>query len=175
MDIEVVGALLLGLYGAGLSTYLALRERKKERKQIRIFLEHVKDELAKEGEKESAQITIVNVGHRPTTIVDMSLEIFSTALDREGPVGQMIAPNLLKSTEGVSFFPVTLEDGEPMTIPLGTGSDGLFIVTEKIPTMLVKIRVYDVEGNIYTDYTRRTYNKTFGYFRPSVPEPKLSE
>jgi hypothetical protein len=99
LGIDKVITLILALYGAILSTILAVREWRKETRRIIIFLEY----LRPAGDY---RIIITNVGHRPITLLDMAVRIPGANLD----------PSDI--WKGNYPFPVTLKDGELITIPL---------------------------------------------------------
>ena len=110
--------IILALWGAGLSTYLAIREIYKERRIIKITLEHVVF-------YDRVQARIVNIGHRPITInrIGMSLH-FKDGKQiklREVVPAQFLvvgpAAELKPITDEVyGSLPVTLEDGQQVLL-----------------------------------------------------------
>ena len=99
IGIDKMITLVLALYGAILSTVLAVRDWKKEERRIIIFLEY----LRQAGDY---RIIITNVGHRPITLLDMAVRIPGASLDP------------LDIWREKNPFPVTLKDGEHISIPL---------------------------------------------------------
>lgn len=140
-------AIFLGLYGTVLSTILAIREWKKEEKQIRIFLDHI-------YWAEKFQLTIVNVRHRPITIIEVGAEMYDK---KKKFVSRLMGEQILDVTKP-SPFPVTLGDGEYVNIPLSEQFPASGFAVEDEENITVRISVYDSEGKIYTKYKRRAHD-----------------
>jgi hypothetical protein len=64
--------IFIAVWGAGLSTYLGIRELIKERRQIKLILEYITF-------REIVQLIVVNSGHRPVTITEIAIAISQTA------------------------------------------------------------------------------------------------
>lgn len=113
MNLEAIGAVVgdvlgfaLALYGAILSTILARRERQKDRRRLRVILEHVAFE-------EWPYRVLINSGHRSVTGSEIAMQDSGPgAWEREGgvnvPIGAMF--------EQTPDFPITLEEGAYLTL-----------------------------------------------------------
>jgi hypothetical protein len=135
--------LLLAVYSAVLSTILALKEITKERKFLKIILQY---------NEFGAWYSIVctNVGHRPITLVNISIVI---------PGQDAMPRNALYGLN--DLFPVTLEDGDHCSFKLSLEiSEYIYKVDGKI-----KIYLYDADGKSYTKYERISHNEKFGTYK----------
>ncbi|MCA9943484.1 MAG: hypothetical protein KC449_08380 [Anaerolineales bacterium] len=117
-------AIILGLYGAILSTILAVREKKKERRQIKVFLEFV-------NYVEQLQLSIINVGFRPVTIKSVSMTYGGEAVPNGG----------LESYQ----LPQIISDGDQITLPINRAISNYWTSNKST----LDIRVYDAEGNVF--------------------------
>jgi hypothetical protein len=141
MDLKDILTLLIAIYGAVVSTILALRELKKAKRSIVIFLE--RNDLY-----DLYAIVVTNTGHRPFTIGGILIDTPS------GPVKQH---SIEQENDGLSF-PITLADGESTRIKLNrTASDDIREAHENI-----SISVYDGENKEYTKYKKTSYNAKWG-------------
>lgn len=92
----------LALWGAFLSTYLALREVRKDKRSLKIILEH--DTWA-----DMHRLLISNIGHHPVTMEQINLEMAS----RKPEVVDAIPQNAFWVSEhGKPELPFTLEDSK---------------------------------------------------------------
>jgi hypothetical protein len=145
MDVEKIITVSLAIYGALLSTILGLRELFRERKRILIFLQLNEYQMV-------YSIIITNVGHRPITLLDISMD-----LPREYVPRYIIVP---RSDDP---FPVTLTDGQVFTLNLSESlSAEVFEANENI-----KLVVYDTENRKYRKFKKLSYNEKDGVRRPS--------
>jgi hypothetical protein len=152
MTTSEIVTLLLAIYGASLSTYLGAREIQKERRRIKIFLEFA-------DWVERAQITIVNVGHRPITITEIGMSM--KPLKIRGSQYEGIPTDSLYSGEGnYPHLPKTLEDGEHITLPLSS------VVSREVGegSTQIKLSVYDAEGNVFNKFKLRRHDKKWGTY-----------
>lgn len=143
--------LFLAAWGAILSTILGVREFTKDRRSLKIFLEHV-------IWTEIKRIRIVNNGHRPVTIEQIFLEVRIKKLGPSDPMPQ----NAFWSDEDdhkPPEFPLTLEDGKMALFYVSR------FVNEELehPDRYLKIVVYDAEGNVYTKYKETSFDYKYGY------------
>ncbi len=138
---------MLAVYGAVLSTVLGILELRKQRRQVSIILELHEFAYA-------FNITITNTGHRPITIVAMTVVI--------GPDRGAVRQGQLRTENDLPPFPVTLTDGAYTRIGLSEGVSQDIAEQEDV----VYISVYDAEGHEYTKYRRFTYNEKYGYYLP---------
>ncbi len=147
MDFLADVTTVLAIYGAVLSTLLAIFEIVKEQRRIGIILELHQF-------SGGYIVTIVNIGHRPITIVAMTVAI--------GPDGMTIRQGSLLTENGQPPFPVTLTDGQHTRIGLSE------VVSQEITEQKeqVFISVFDAEGREYKKYRKFAYNEKFGYYLP---------
>lgn len=139
--------LFIAIYGALLSTALLLNELLQQRKKLSIILEHV-------AWYETVQVIITNVGRRTLTLVEMKIDtIVGTG---ENAHWEMVPKNALLNIDDP--FPITLKDGEAVSIPLGN------VLAETLINNRInaKIEVYDSQGKKYSDYKSRTYDAKWG-------------
>jgi hypothetical protein len=129
----------LALYGAGLSTYLAVREWKKGKRRIIIILEFLR--LAG-----CYLVVITNVGHRPITILDIAVRIPYARLGPSQIWGEKPP------------FPVTLNDGEYVADSLSQLSSG-FITKAKRNIWII---VRDSENRQYGRYKAIFHDESTG-------------
>jgi hypothetical protein len=149
MAIDIL-TLIIAIYGAGIASILGYRELRREKRRINIILEYV-------SWIEQTQLTIVNIGYRPITIADISADI---GIKQNGEIiWDRVPRNTLFNTRiRQDAFPVTLSDGEHITLPLILFGD------EHLKENLAKISVYDIEGNVYKDFKTREYDPKWGYY-----------
>ncbi len=138
MDTPAPITLLLSLYAAALSTYLGIRELRRDARILTVFLTYI-------AFYERYAITI--------TVSTISIDIPSA--------GQVKEALILQENEGLSF-PFTLNDGEiiHIALPLGVCED-ICDAKEKI-----YVSVFDSEGRVYSKYKRMMYNAKFGGLTP---------
>jgi hypothetical protein len=100
--------LIIAAWGAGLATFLGLRELTKEKRIIKILLEHV-------SWVEGHQITITNSGHRPITIIEIGMDIYYPKIK----TSEMLRKGAYWADEvNTPKFPFTLTDGDAKTFTL---------------------------------------------------------
>jgi hypothetical protein len=108
---------------------------------------------------EKAQITIINVGHRPTTITEIGMDVYDTR--HPNTDWEPVPTNAMFSLDPQDMpFPVILKDGEQITLPLGGVLSDILIHSH----MKAKVRVYDVEGHIYAKFEKRLYDPKWGRY-----------
>jgi len=142
----------LAVYGAITSTVLLIREILKERRRITIILEYV-------AWYERVQIVIVNSGHRPITISEISMRILSS--NGEDNFGEPIPKNALFDLDKIEKpLPKIIKDGESIILPLSqTISEHLLE-----NNFNVKIFVYDAEGHEFMNFKKRLNNPKWGQY-----------
>ena len=145
--------LIIAIYGALLATILAIIEIFKVRKKITIILEYVTF-------YERAQILITNSGHRSITLTGMTME--TKIKDQDGFHWETVPQNALFDIEdGSSPFPVRIEDGESISIPLGTVVTGYLLQNK----LTANLKIFDSEGNRYSKYKSKILDgKLGGYY-----------
>jgi hypothetical protein len=135
--------LFLAIYGAVLSTILAIREITKERRRIILFLQY---------NQYSAQYSIActNIGHRPITLIDIAISLTDHNSVPRDVIREIKNP-----------FPVTLSDGENFSfiLPLNLSGD-IYKAKEK-----VSIALYDSEGKKYSRFKKVTHNEKYGTYK----------
>jgi hypothetical protein len=148
----------LALWGAFLSTYLALREIRKDKRSLKVILESV-------HWMETYRLVITNNGHRPITIDQISVEL----ADKRYGEAERMPPGFLATESGERVsdaLPCTLEDGKML----------IFYFSEAIAEDLrdknkfLRIEVFDAEGNVYNKYSKGEYDPKYGY-RSGVYKP----
>lgn len=148
----------LALWGAFLSTYLAFREIRKDKRSLKIILESVLW-------YERHRLVISNDGHRPITIDQISVVL----ADKRYGEAERMPPGLLATESGQlvsDALPSTLEDGKMMVLYFSEG------ITEylKDENKFLKIEVFDAEGNVYNKYSKGEFDPKYGY-RTGVYKP----
>ncbi|MDD2921938.1 MAG: hypothetical protein PHQ36_06595 [Anaerolineales bacterium] len=137
---------ILALWGAALSTILGFLEFRKERRKITIFLV--------ENNEKFYSITITNVGHRTITLMNLNMVIPSK--------GIISLNSLLRIKDGEdevkSPLPVTLTDGEKVTIPISLEYSEYIRREEKV----ISITVNDAESIKHIKYKRLSYDAKSG-------------
>ena len=141
----------LALWGAFLSTYLAFREIRKDKRSIKIILESV-------HWYERHRLVIANNGHRPITIDQISVEL----ADKRYGEAERMPPGLLATESGQlvsDALPSTLEDGKMLIFYFSEG------ITEDLrdENKFLRIEVFDAEGNVYNKYSKGEYDPKYGY------------
>jgi len=140
--LAIVVAIALGIYGTVLSTILALRERQKEKRQIKAHLEYA----FLDGRY---QLVILNVGFRPVTVTGVSLDYYVDNEDGHWfPVEYF---HIFNPSEN-DPFPVTLSDGEHVALTLNE-----FIRQEWVEKNRLRFIVYDTERHSYRVDTIHAY------------------
>src|SRR5215218_8545911 len=155
MSLLQTGTFIIAIYGAVISTILAIREIRKDRKRILTILEYV-EFLGR------AQVTITNIGHRPITITEVGMSTLSE-LEGGGDWWESVPRNVLFDPEiyvdGIPL-PVTLNDGDHVTLPLNDALSGILSANQ----MKARITVSDVQGNEYREFKTRLHNPKWGYY-----------
>jgi hypothetical protein len=148
MGLNDIFTLIIAVYGAVIATFLGIRELKRDKRRIIVIIEYV-------AFYERAQITITNIGHRPITITEVNMSV------KQGDYWEQVPRNVLffANPEDVTF-PITINDGEYITLPLHIEIGQAFLESTKN----IKVAVYDIEGNTYTKFRSRLYNPKWGYY-----------
>jgi hypothetical protein len=101
--------LLLGLYGAGLSTFNYRHAKRKERRTVEVELSSAVP-VYEEGPSGApfVQITATNVGHRAVTITTVAIEL---------PGGKRLFPTVSRDFHGATNtrLPASLTDGQSVS------------------------------------------------------------
>ena len=142
--LSIVGIIVgigLGLWGAGLSTYLAIREKRKEKRKLTVFLEYVYF-------SEILQISIINVGFRPVTVINVTVTDFIEVVPHGGLIDNPL--------------PTVLEDGQRVTISFDRFISQMW--WENREKSSLKFLVYDAEGNEYEPVGIRYFNAKYGSY-----------
>src|SRR5829696_5666236 len=149
----------LALWGAFLSTYLAVREIRKDKRLLKIILESVRW-------YERHRIVISNDGHRPITIDQISVVLADKRYGEE----ERMPPGLLATESGKlvsDVLPTTLEDGKMIVFYFSE------VITEDLrdENKFLRIEVFDAEGNVYNKYSKGEFDPKYGYragaYKPS--------
>lgn len=98
--------LLVALYGAMLSTILALREFKREKRQIRVTCRMTLGSALTGDVLEFVQIHVVNTGHRPIQITSAALELSdgNQFIQLTSKLGPLSLPKKIDDHESVSVY-----------------------------------------------------------------------
>jgi hypothetical protein len=144
--------LLVAAYGAGLATFLAIREIQKEKKRIRIFLQFT-------NWAETFTLKIINVGHRPITISSVSLLM---KWPKKGIGRHDIVPegSIFNVSGGGPKFPITLEDSEQIEMLFSDVVRDILSDENGEPT----ITVFDNEGRHYSGYEMLVFDAKYNYY-----------
>lgn len=135
--------LIFALWGAILSTILGIRELRREKRNLRVFLEFI-------TMYDRYQIVIVNSGYRPVTISRLSINGLPAYKGAPDPFdGLEIGPFLTEEDE--KKLPLTLNDGEAITLEIG------HMLQDRVShgKGSLEILVYDAEGKVYKSKTVR--------------------
>lgn len=150
-----VVTVILAAWGAILATILGVKEMRRESRKIKIILEHI-------DFYETCQIRIINIGHRPITIAEISLDV---PVDEKRKNWDSAPANVLIDTEDPEFrpLPITIDDGKQIVIKFSkvVGS----VILEK--NMNVRLFVYDIEGKVYKKFQKLHYNPKWGHYYPA--------
>ncbi len=141
MSIIEIVTLLIAIYGALLSTIIAVREFTKDKRRVKVTCKYAFAFPPGSNEAlEFISITVVNIGHRPIQIKQAGI-----LLNNKTTITQ------LESKIGRIPLPKKLEDGESLDIMFDAEKIEKTINDQKkINVKLKKIFVSDAEGNIYT-------------------------
>lgn len=151
----------IGIYGAAISTILLIGKFTKEYRRVKIILEF-------QEWTETMQMIIVNTGHRPVNISNISMKIFifHTTVEsnqKSGGWEQVPANVLFESRDGRSTpsLPAKIQDGEQLAFDLSE------ICTEYIlqSNWKVKILVRDIEGHVFVRIEKRSHDMKWGKVR----------
>lgn len=146
MDTKDVITLFVAIWGAILSTILAIREISRERRKIVVT-------LFKISWLESYKISITNIGHRPITISEIGLAI---GIKRKAPYEPVRSSARFATEESYlpPKLPLILTDGQTAEFHLSN-----YITKELLDkSNKLFISVYDSEGNIYKKYKTSNYD-----------------
>ena len=141
--VGVIVGVILGLYGAVLSTILAIRERQKDKRRVIVILEQV----AFAGR---LQLSIINGGFRPVTITSVSM----TLRGEDIPNGGIAVPSL----------PQTIGDGEQILLEIDKVDYQYWLENNKD----LQVKVFDAEGNMYIPSHIRTLNDKWGGYLEQI-------
>lgn len=142
--------LAIALYGAILATILGIRELTNERRKVTIILQYITF-------YDRAQIIVTNSGHRAITLTGLAME--TEIAGEHGKHWETVPQNALFDLEsGKAPFPVTIDDGESVTLPLG------IVVTEYLSKnkLSANLEIFDSEGHSYTKHKINIYDGKWG-------------
>lgn len=151
MNLNDLLTFLIALYGAVIASILGYRELKRDKRRISVVVEHV-------DFVERTQITLINTGIRPITISEISME---ENLNQDGKEQWQSVPRNALFDSGDELFPITLTDGEHITLLLSEVVGPSFFMNSG---KNARLKVYDVEGNVYTKFKTRVYNPKWGIY-----------
>lgn len=153
MDTKDIITLIIAIWGAILSTFLAVRELLKEKRSITIILSFV-------CWLEQYKITIINNGRRPVTISEIGIEIGSKTK------GSILIPSsiLFDQVQGGSSptLPLVLTDGESVEFFLSHFFDEQLRTNKDFQPYIF---VYDAEGNVYKKFKYSEHNPRYGVIK----------
>jgi hypothetical protein len=149
-------ALFFALWGAILSTVLGVRELRREKRNLRVFLEYVTG-------YERYQVVIVNTGFRPVTINAVSIEALPAYKGAPAPIDDEMETGPYLTEESEEKLPATLKDGDALTLEV----DHLLQDRVSHGKGRLDALVYDAEGNLYKSTTTRVYHdETSQHYNP---------
>jgi len=152
MDASDWFTLILAMYGAGVSTALAIKELGELRRRIKIILEYIAFE-------ERARVRVINVGQRPITIREIGLSVYF--IDGENKHWEDVPMDgKYSSLQDGDNLPKTIEDGEEIVLNLSEIIGGMLLNNN----MNAKINIYDVEGHNYKKFERLIYDPKWGKY-----------
>ena len=101
-----IATILVALYGATLSTILAINEFRKERRVLRVTCDIAIAGLTTGGSYTFVAIKVVNVGHRPVTLTSAGfiLNNGKWATQLESQMGMIPLPKKLEDGDNVSLM-----------------------------------------------------------------------
>jgi hypothetical protein len=158
MSLSDVFTLIVAVWGAGLATYLAIREVRKEKRQVRVYLDYI-------AWYEVHEITVVNAGQRPVTIVSVGAHLQPKDKSKVGLF------------EGRPFEPDTAPEANQPTLParLADGDKITFVMSRQFRDLVTSgeheafAYARDAEGNTYISSSERLYDAKRDHY---VPLPK---
>lgn len=155
MAVTDIVTIIIAAYAAILSTILGVYEFRKEKRSIKIYLEHVYF-------YETVQLTIFNMGHRAITINEISMLVeVGTQGKVKRPYFDPVPANSMFNTDRSTELPFELEDGKQKTIRLSQTVSDMLLNNR----LSARITVFDAEGNQYKNYEKRGYNPKWGYYQ----------
>jgi hypothetical protein len=132
--------LLIALYGAVLSTVLALKELRKDKRQVKVTCRMALAPSPVGDVWEFISVEAVNTGHRPVEITMAGL------LMKNGDLFTQVV-----SKAGRNPLPKKIEDGERVTVLFDYPELKKALGEQRDPeNRLTKAVVHDAEGNKYT-------------------------
>ena len=150
MDLKDTIQFILAIWGAALSTVLGIIKLSENKRQIRVFLDFIPLES-------KYKLIVVNIGHRPITIIDAGVRILPKDIREEG--GK--TPILRNDFEGniSQSFPIVLGDGQSFTMILNDMQDFIYsgdfrcvpyaLDAESKEYITKSIREYDIKAQRY--------------------------
>jgi len=155
MTLADILTLIVAVWGAGLATYLGIRELNRQKRQVRVYLDYI-------AWYEVHELTIVNAGQRPVTIVSAGAHLEPKDKTKVGmfegrPFEPEAAPNGQQPT-----LPARLGDGDKITMVMPQHFHELLTSGEYVATAYAR----DAEGNTYTSSTRRLFDAKRDSYAP---------
>lgn len=144
LELKDILTMILALYGATLSTILAIREAKKEKRNIKVFLDYYVFQ-------DRYKLSLVNVGYRPITLVEAGVRI----VDKKG-ITVELRPAPIFGDSPDDIFPILLNDGAQKAFNVSEGLENPAILKQN--RWKTETFVRDAEGNIYRTTKIRSYN-----------------
>jgi hypothetical protein len=150
MDLKDTIQFILAIWGAALSTDLGIIKLSENKRQIRVFLDFIPLES-------KYKLVVVNIGHRPITIIDAGVRILPKDIREYG--GK--TPILREDLEGKisQSFPTVLNDGQSFTMVIFDSQEFIYsgnyrcipyaFDVERKEYIAKNIRDYDVRAQKY--------------------------
>ena len=132
MSTDQLITLGIALYGAILSTVLGIWELAKERRRITMFLQFGEFTMR-------YSIIITNVGHRPVTLLNLSVLLPDEAIPQTALF------------DGGDPFPITLADGQHLEAKLYETTSQFILAANGDPKIILR----DAENRVYTKYKKK--------------------
>lgn len=105
MSNEII-VLLVAIYGAGLSTFLAIREYRKDRPRIKVKCAYAFTSTLDFQDILLLSIEVINDGHRPVTIktVEIGLNNNESYVQLRTRIGENVLPYKLSDGESKTYY-----------------------------------------------------------------------
>lgn len=142
---------VVALYGAIVASFLALREFRREKRNVVVFLEFVYF-------YERYRLVIVNAGFRPVTITSLAIDIYDPK--EKDIIDSAPSNSILSPDEDENKIPVTIKDGEQITLWLTDVLRDMYLASDK----KIIASVFDSEGHVFKTDQTRYFNPKFGKY-----------
>ena len=140
-------SLIIAVYAAVLSTFLAANEFKKNKRRVKVILEHL-------DFYERINLMIVNHGFRPVTITNINIKVGARLPNNEW-VLQPVLANVMFDNDETKTLPFIVSDGQGVSFILNSN------LLEYFSQGKIVVEVFDAEGKIYINRHKRSISPKF--------------